>query len=219
MKEYIVYKHTNKIDGKVYIGTTSQKPCRRWKRGQGYKPKTAGTTSYIYDAILKYGWDNFSHDILFTGLTKEEAAQKEIELIAEYKSNQREYGHNIDKGGFSAGRMSKETIQKLKNVHKDKEANAERYHKISESRKGMKFSDEHRQHMSQANMGKRVGKDNPTARAVNQYSLNMEYIKMWDCLADAERQLGVCKANICRAIKNDKTAGGFRWKYVKDKIS
>ena len=215
MNNYCIYMHKNKINGKIYIGQTCQKPEYRWgKEGKGYEQ-----CPLFYAAIQKYGWDNFSHDILFTGLTKEEAAQKEIELIAEYKSNQREYGYNIDKGGFSAGRMSKETIQKLKNVHKDKEANAERYHKISESRKGMKFSDEHRQHMSQANMGKRVGKDNPTARAVNQYSLNMEYIKTWDCLSDAERQLGVYKSNICRAIKNDKTAGGFRWKYVKDKIS
>ena len=163
---------------------------------------------------MKYGWDNFSHEILFSGLTKEEAEQKEIELIAMYKSNQREFGYNIDNGGNSVGKMSEETIQKLRNIHKDKDANAERYRKIGESRKGIKFSDEHKEKLSLAKRGKYFGKENPIARAVDQYSLDMEYIKTWDCLADAERGLKISKANICRAIKYNRTAGGFRWRYA-----
>lgn len=214
MKNYCVYKHTNKINHKVYIGITSQKPNQRWKGGHGYIPKTPGTTSYIYNAILKHGWKNFSHEILFTGLTKEEADQKEIEMIAKYKSNQRDLGYNIDKGGNSTGKMSEGTIQKLRDVHKDKIANAERYRKISESRKGMTFSEEHRLHLSQAKKGKYCGAKNPSAKAVKQYSLNREYIKTWDCLADVDRALGISKGNICRAIKYDGTAGGFRWGYA-----
>ncbi len=40
----------------------------------------------------------------------------------------------------------------------------------------------------------------------------MNFIKRWESL-EAQRKLGVCKANICRAIKNDKTEGGFKWTY------
>ncbi|MBR6613171.1 MAG: GIY-YIG nuclease family protein [Clostridia bacterium] len=214
MGEYIVYKHTNKINKKVYIGLTRQKPSLRWKGGSGYKPKTIGTTSYIYNAILKYGWDNFSHEILLVGLTKEEAEKAEIELIAKYKSDQREFGYNLDKGGNSTGKMSEETIQKLRDIHKDKAANAERYRKISESKKGVKLSEKHRQNLSQAKKGKYTGKNNPSAKAINQYSLDMEFIKAWDCMEGASSTLGICKANICRAIKYDRTAGGYRWRYA-----
>lgn len=90
---YFVYKHTSPT-GKIYIGITCQEPEKRWSNGNGY----AGN-DYFVKAIRKYGWDNFKHEILFSGLTKEEACQKEIELIAKYKSNQREFGYNISARG------------------------------------------------------------------------------------------------------------------------
>ena len=93
MKLFVVYKHTSP-NGKVYIGITSQNPIERWRGGKGYK-----TNPHFWNAIVKYGWDNFKHEILFTDLTKEEAEQKEIELIAFYKSNCSEFGYNISSGG------------------------------------------------------------------------------------------------------------------------
>lgn len=214
MGNYIVYKHTNKINKKCYIGITSQTPNKRWGNGEGYKPKSPTNGAYFYNAIKKYGWDNFTHEILFTGLTHDEANQKEIELIQQYKSNQRKYGYNLDKGGNGSNRISEETRQRLIDVHKDKAANAERYKKISESRKGMTFSDEHKKNLSKSKIGKYDGGLNPNARAVNQYTLAGEFIRKWDCLTDANREIGVEKANICRAIKNNLTAGGFRWQYA-----
>lgn len=95
MENYTVYKHTSP-SGKVYIGITQQKPEYRWNCGKGYKLQ-----QYFYNAIQKYGWDNFKHEILFEGLSKEEACQKEIELIAEYKSNNPEFGYNQSIGGES----------------------------------------------------------------------------------------------------------------------
>lgn len=214
MNEYIVYKHTNKINQKVYIGLTCQKPYQRWKGGHGYKPKGKAETSYFYNAILKYGWENFSHEILFTGLTKEEAERIEIELIAKYKSDLREYGYNIDRGGNSIGKMSEETKQKLREIHKDKTANAERYKKISESKKGTRLSEEHKRNLSKAKTGRYVGAENHNAKAIVQYSLCMEYIKTWGSIAEARNELGISSGNICRAIKFDRTAGGFRWRYA-----
>lgn len=66
MKKYCVYCHTNKINGKKYIGITSQKPQHRWKNGQGYR-----NNEYFFRAIEKYGWHNFTHEILYTDLSKE----------------------------------------------------------------------------------------------------------------------------------------------------
>ena len=95
MKErnYTVYMHICP-NNKKYIGITKLKPKDRWKNGKSYK-----TQQLFFRAIQKYGWDNIKHEILFSNLTKEEAEQKEIELIALYKSNQREYRYNVENGG------------------------------------------------------------------------------------------------------------------------
>ena len=88
---YSVYKHTSP-SGKVYIGITSMNPEARWKAGYN-------SCRAFYNAIQKYGWKNMKSEVLFTGLTKEEACAKEIELIAQYDSTNPKYGYNISKGG------------------------------------------------------------------------------------------------------------------------
>ncbi len=88
-----VYKHIFP-NGKVYIGITSLNPSRRWGNGFGYRKQIV-----MFRAICKYGWENIKHEILYDGLTKEEACKKEIELISYYKSNQKEFGYNRDCGG------------------------------------------------------------------------------------------------------------------------
>ena len=90
---YSVYKHTSP-SGKVYIGITSMDPKARWKAG--YKSCVA-----FYNAIQKYGWKNIKSEVLFTGLTKEDACAKEIELIAQFNSTNPKYGYNISKGGVA----------------------------------------------------------------------------------------------------------------------
>lgn len=114
---YTVYMHTNTANGKRYIGITCQRPLQRWKNGKGYKINICFT-----NAINKYGWENFKHDILYTNLTKAQAEAKEIELIAKYKSNNRKYGYNIENGGNCVGTHSIETRKKLSKSLKGKKA-------------------------------------------------------------------------------------------------
>lgn len=116
-KTYCVYCHTNKINGKRYIGQTCQEPEQRWRNGCGYKKQV------FYNAILLYGWDNFSHEILAEGLTKEEADQLEIQLISEFKTTNPLFGYNISLGGSSGttGRHhTEETKKKISAAHKGK---------------------------------------------------------------------------------------------------
>ena len=90
---YSIYKHTNLINHKSYIGITSQKCENRWGiNGKGYElqPK-------FYHAIQKYGWDNFQHDILYTNLNKETALKIEADLIKTYDTI--ENGYNISPYG------------------------------------------------------------------------------------------------------------------------
>ena len=92
---YVVYKHTNIINGKVYIGITCQDPKVRWNSGYGYR-----NNDYFWKAIQKYGWtQGFFHEILYEDLTYEEACKIEIELIAKYNSTHRDYGYNHHQGG------------------------------------------------------------------------------------------------------------------------
>lgn len=145
---YCVYKHTNKINNKVYIGQTCQKPEYRWgSKGQNYK-----SNPYFYSAIIKYGWDNFTHEIIYSNLTAEEANQKEIELIKLYNSTNRNYGYNSEIGGKnkvpnqetknkqsdSARKrpiVKKETKQKLSKIGKNRKRSDITKNKISDSAK------------------------------------------------------------------------------------
>ena len=88
MNNYIVYKHTFP-DNKVYIGITNNKPNIRWKNGFGYQNQ-----SNMFNAIVKFGWINIKHEILYNNLTKIQAERLETQLISIYKSNQKEYGYN-----------------------------------------------------------------------------------------------------------------------------
>lgn len=108
-EKFIVYKRTNKINGKVYIGITSRTPEERMRA-------TYRNCHHMIHAIEKYGKDAFETEVLYSELTKEEACQKEINLISFYDSTNPEKGYNISKGGSAPmwGRKhSKETIEKL----------------------------------------------------------------------------------------------------------
>lgn len=111
-ESYSVYKHTSP-SGKIYIGITSKDVEERWKRGNGYKYNPR-----FYNAILKYGWDNIKHEVLFSGLSSEEAAEKEIELIRYYHSDDGKNGYNVYPGGKL---ISQSTKDKMKEYWRDSE--------------------------------------------------------------------------------------------------
>jgi group I intron endonuclease len=144
-------------NGKKYIGITSQAPERRWQKGKGY---AYGSNPYFYNAIEKYGWDNIEHTILFRNLTKDEAEEKEIELIKEHKTSQREYGYNIDLGGFSCGKHSEEYKIRMSNMQKEIwERMPERRIAMSKLRSGTHLSEETKEKLRQANLGKKYSKE------------------------------------------------------------
>lgn len=106
---YLIYKHTNKLNGKVYIGQTGRSVNQRWgNSGQYYKQ-----CSKFWNAIQKYGWSNFSHEILVDQIkTRTEAnilEQYYIEVI--YDSIN--FGYNISKGGFDKSYCEKPIYQLL----------------------------------------------------------------------------------------------------------
>lgn len=91
-----VYKITNNINNKSYIGITNNYK-KRWNNEKS-NPKNPARQQVITRAISKYGKENFTFEILYSNLTIEEACQKEQELICEYDTLIPN-GYNVDKGG------------------------------------------------------------------------------------------------------------------------
>ena len=130
---YTVYQHKNKINGKIYIGITSQKPEQRWgSQGCNYK-----SSPHFYSAIQKYGWDNFEHIVLFDNLTKEESKLLEQMYIALYDSSNKHNGYNTALGeGYTGLKHTEDTKAKISKTKKGTVLNEKHKKKISKSMKG-----------------------------------------------------------------------------------
>ena len=119
MQTYSVYIHTSP-SGKVYIGITKRIPKYRWgKEGRGYIGNV-----HFYNAIQKYGWNSFTHEVLYSNLTKEEAQEIEIALILHYKASNPEFGYNRSLGGeagfFNKDAYGEEYHKQYREEHHDK---------------------------------------------------------------------------------------------------
>lgn len=178
--EWCVYVHTNKINRKQYVGITSRVPEIRWgSNGCGYRT----TQIYFYNAIKKYGWDNFEHEIKYVNLSEDEAKSKEMELIRDlhtciYDENCNGYNMTFGGEGRTGVKASEETKRKMSEAHKgEKNAFYGKHHteevkqKFREDRQGTnigesnpfygkKHSDEVKRKLSEC-ASTRIGKLNP----------------------------------------------------------
>lgn len=189
-KKYNVYKHTFPND-KFYIGITSKVRIEeRWgDNGKYYKGQ------FVYRAIKKYGWDNIKHEILFEDLSKPQAYQKEIELIAFYKSNDKRFGYNIESGGNARKPMTdakkkmlsikcKELIKSgridLTKTLQSEEAKKKRKESLAKYYEKYGVSEETRQKISIAVKGKTGHKwtEEERERASKRYT-NREFTEEW----------------------------------------
>lgn len=211
--KYCVYLHTSP-SGKYYVGITCQEPARRWRRGEGYKD-----SPIFYNAIARYGWDNFKHDILIRGLSYSEAERLERFYIKLLNSNARENGYNIESGGGSGKRLTDATKKKLSEANKSKgnpqalddwrknggtpwnkgtrgatTHNEEWRAKMSEMMSGDKNPAHGKDysHLRKTPYSETVkrGKEHHNSKSIEQYDLLGNYIKTFDCVADVARELG-----------------------------
>ena len=134
---YCVYVHTSP-SGKKYIGQTGNKPEKRWgKDGIGYlnKKNDRYTQPAFACAIIKYGWDNFDHEIIASNLTKDEVDNFEKLLIEKLDTMNPRYGYNCTSGGDGC-HPSDETRKKMSESHKGLTVSEDTKKKICESLKG-----------------------------------------------------------------------------------
>lgn len=206
-KRWCVYMHTNKINNKKYIGKTCQKPEYRWNNGQGYKG-----SPHFYRAILKDGWENFTHEILADGLSAEDACEMEKLLIQKYDTTNRQNGYNLTSGGD--GRtdwvVPEETRRKISNARKGIVFSQETRKKMSEAKMGRILSESEKEKLRSVNLGKtrsletrqkmgesKIGPNNPTSYPI--YCIELDEI-FWG-QKDAASLYGVCKEGISACIR------------------
>lgn len=116
----LVYLITNKINEKIYVGQTSQALKQRWSRHQ--KPYPHRRKSYLYNAIIKYGKENFEVISLVTVQTKQEMDFYEKALIKFLDARNPAIGYNLTDGGGMLGfKLSEETKQKMSDHIKSEE--------------------------------------------------------------------------------------------------
>lgn len=115
---YTIYKVTNKINNKVYIGFTKQDPLLRFNQHVASAYKNIGKRSPIFHkAIVKHGENNFSIETIFQSTSFEDCLIMETHFIEDHKSfidHIECNGYNTTTGGRQAQR-SKETIEKWVN--------------------------------------------------------------------------------------------------------
>ena len=128
-----IYKITNKVNNKVYIGQSSDIK-RRWRdhRSAAFNPKDNGYNYPLYKAIRKYGLDNFSFDIL-EECSQSDINEREIFYVKKYNAHG-DGGYNQDDGGTCAihGKLTKAQVLEIHNLLRQRtlsmRAIAEQFH-------------------------------------------------------------------------------------------
>ena len=111
----VIYKIENQINHKVYIGQTNNFAKRMiGHKSVAFNPKASNYGLHFYYAIRKYGWDNFSKEII-EEISDEESQEyvdeRERYYIELYDSTNRKKGYNVDLGGINGERKLKLTFE------------------------------------------------------------------------------------------------------------
>lgn len=131
----IIYKTTNLINGKIYIGQDSKN-----------NDKYFGSGDLIKRAIKKYGLKNFKKEVLCLCETQKELNEMEQKFILIYNSTNKLIGYNICVGGTNGTMLNrKHSIETKK--------------QMSEVRIGIIFTDEHKKNLSKAHKGKIISEE------------------------------------------------------------
>lgn len=120
----IIYKVTNLINGKVYVGATKQRLSDRvWDHKA--KAFRHGSKSLFHTALRKHGWANFKWEIIDQASTVSELHDKERLHISGFKTFNSDKGYNSTSGGHKGTRISDKMKEGVSKFHKGRKHSEE----------------------------------------------------------------------------------------------
>ena len=221
--EWVIYKHTNKVNGKVYIGQTCQKPEYRWGQfGQKYSKDNLK----FFHAIQKYGWFNFEHEIIEKNIKSQELAdEREIFWISYYDSYYN--GYNMTKGGRDGEYLGEPIYQIDINLLKI----IKEFNSTQDAARALKK--EHGSSISACCLGHQISafgfywckksnyyigwepRNNKSNKPIFQIDKNtLKVIKEYPSISTASRQFNNTKSIAACCRKDQSEAVGYYWCYA-----
>ena len=132
-----IYKTTNLINNKIYIGQ---------HKAQKFSLNYKGSGKMLREAFSKYGKENFSVVLVEECSTQEDMDSKEMYWISYYNSTNTDIGYNISIGGiyntFTGRQHNESTKQKMRDAKLGIEFSQEHKENISKGKKGHIYSEE-----------------------------------------------------------------------------
>ena len=190
-----IYLITNNINGKKYIGQTTQYYKERWNKHIN-SIKTKEGCPLLKKAFIKYGIDNFSFKILIICFDEDRIIY-EKEYIQKYNTVTPN-GYNMNEGGIGGHKHNEESRAKIKN------GLLEYYKNIPSNIKNINII-KHRETMSCA-VGKKINQiDKDTNEILNTYV----------SIREASRESGIHRYTIYKSVNNlTSYIGKYIWKFA-----
>jgi len=193
----LVYKVTNNINGKIYIGQTRKSIHSRWAAH-----KSRGHV--LYAAIQKYGIENFTVKILCRCNSLEEMNHRETYYIKLFKSLAPK-GYNLNSGGGKAFEVSDETRRRLSESHKGKKAPWNSYKRSAATREKLS-------RIFTGRPGFWTGKKRPPEHFKTDPVLCLNNGVTYRSHREAAKALKVCFKKISLVVKGKRNhTGGYRF--------
>lgn len=173
----VIYKITNLVNGKFYIGSTMHKFVKRKSEHTTALQKGYHFNSHLQSAWNKYGEENFNFEILeefIDEIDQVEVLKKELEII---ESLCPEYNICRKTAGGKLGRtLSEEEKKKIGEIHRGKRHSEETILKIKEARKRQIITEDHKRKISESLRGK-PGRNTGNKQSEEQKKKNSEFLK------------------------------------------
>lgn len=173
----IIYKITNQINGKIYIGQTIKSLQHR--KAQHIKAAEKGVDRHLYRAMRKYGIDNFKFEEIYMASSLDELNYLEAKYILEYDSVRT--GYNMGYGGDNNVMFSDVVKSKHDTTMRREEVRSKISKSMIEYRRNNPFTSEHRKRLSNSMQGNRNGVGSKLS-AAHKEALNRSHYKVVYCI-------------------------------------
>lgn len=222
----IIYKTTNKINGKIYIGKDIYN-----------NKKYIGSGLNLKSAIKKYGRVNFTKEVLEFCKDNTELNYKEKQWIKKLNATNPKIGYNISNGGQGGNLFdNKPNNSGWKHTEEFKENHRiifsgenhplfNKHHKVSTrikiSKANKKYAKSEEGKIKYKNIGEKIKIHHTNNKIIFQYTKENKFIKSFQNTLEIEKEFnGIHKSNILKCCKDNsrlliKSSQGYKWSFNK----